>query len=169
MGCGCVNRRALTHAGATLPFPGVVQIRERLWGFSLAPRGSSRASFLTALWFGLSSQLTAHFSTDVLCHCASQPGCGEDSCGAVRGRKTCFSRGMKRAVGWVAGLGRWNKAGLTETKCLIHKTKTALLFRTAWSGLAALHNLEWDYIFKQLLNSCSHHSIILDKQRHACT
>lgn len=32
-----------------------------------------REGFLTALWFGLSSQLTTHFSTDVLCHSA-HPG-----------------------------------------------------------------------------------------------
>lgn len=73
MGCGCVNRRDLTQVGAALPFPGGVQIRRRLWGFSPAPVGPSGEAFLTALWFGLSSQLTTHFSTDALCHSA-HPG-----------------------------------------------------------------------------------------------
>lgn len=114
--------------GATLPFPGVVQIRGRLWDFSSTPMGPSREGFLTALWFGLSSQLTTHFSTDVSCH-------------SVRPGQAVGKTPAEQQEGSMAGLSSWpggvgvDKAGPTEARYLRCKTKISPLL----SGVPQSH------------------------------
>lgn len=77
VGCGGVNGRDLAHAGAAAPFPGVGQIKRRLWGFSPTPTGPSGEGFWTARRCGLSSGRSAHFSTGALRLCARRWGCEE--------------------------------------------------------------------------------------------
>lgn len=64
MGCGCVRGRDLTHVGASLSFPGVVQIRGSLWHFFLSSHGFPQGGLLDSIvvwvviWLTLISQLT---------------------------------------------------------------------------------------------------------------
>ena len=71
MGCGCVNRRGLTHMGATLSFPSVGQIKGRLGVLLSCSHGRLRRGLLDSVLVWAVITRTAHFSADALCCCAS--------------------------------------------------------------------------------------------------
>lgn len=109
------EQRDLAHVGAAVPFPGVAQIKRRLWGFSPAPMGPSSKGFWTALRLGLSSQLTSHFSAGAPSVCAHP--------GRAAGRRLQSRRELGNVLHWgneegpaagLSRLGQRKKAGPTE-------------------------------------------------------
>lgn len=127
--CGWVNRRDHTHGGATLPFPGVGQIKRRSWGFSLAPTGPSGEGSGQHCGLGCHHNESFIFQLMLCVTPCILTGLGE---GLLQSSKTSRAGERRGQSGWAKCRGGWNTAGPVATRQLKSKIQVSpLLTRTA--------------------------------------